>query len=234
VAAGEPFNGIISGRLPLIWAHAQVVCESPDKKKVDDGAMVGRLIPGNDGMQLFKDLRNRKVNVRVLTNSLESSTVLTAQSGYMHYRVPLLKDGVELYEIRSLLGKASGSGQTMAMSRYGNYSLHAKMFVFDRERVFIGSMNFDQRSMHLNTEIGLIIDSPVLAGQVAERFQAMVQPVNAYKLILRPNQAGGAPSLVWHTQKDGQVAEYDTEPARSDWQRVKANILSLLPVDDEL
>ena len=95
-------------------------------------------------------------------------------------------------------------------------------------------MNFDQRSMHLNTEIGLIIDSPMLAGQVAGRFEAMVQPVNAYKLILRPNQAGGAPSLVWHTQEDGQAVEYDTEPVRSDWQRAKANILSLLPVDDEL
>jgi putative cardiolipin synthase len=257
MATGEPFNGIISGRLPLIWAHAQVFCDSPDKKKVEDGAMVGRLmqrevakaaigvrsellmvtpflIPGDEGMQLFRDLRNRKVRVRILTNSLESSTVLMAQSGYMHYRVPLLEDGVELYEIRSLLGKARGSGETMAMSRYGNYSLHAKMFVFDRQRVFIGSMNFDQRSMHLNTEIGLLIDSPVLAGQVAERFEAMVQPVNAYKLILRPNQEGGAPSLMWHTQKDGQVVEYDTEPARSDWQRAKANILTLLPVDDEL
>jgi PLD-like domain len=192
------------------------------------------LIPGNEGMQLFKDLRNRNVRVRILTNSLKSSTVLTAQSGYMHYRMPLLKDGVELYEIRSLLGKARGSGETMAIARYGNYSLHAKMFVFDRQRVFIGSMNFDQRSMHLNTEIGLIIDSPVLAEQVAERFEAMVQPVNAYKLILRPNKSGGAPSLVWHTQEDGQAVEYDTEPARSDWQRTKANILSLLPVDDEL
>jgi putative cardiolipin synthase len=257
VATGEPFNGIMSGRLPLIWAHAQVFCDSPDKKKVEDGAMVGRLmqrevakaaigvrsellmvtpflIPGDEGMQLFKDLRNRNVRVRILTNSLESSTELMAQSGYMHYRLPLLKDGVELYEIRSLLGKARGSGETMAISRYGNYSLHAKMFVFDRQRVFIGSMNFDQRSMHLNTEIGLIIDSPVLAEQVAGRFEAMVQSVNAYKLILLPNQADGAPSLVWHTQENGQAVQYDTEPARSAWQRVKANILSLLPLDDEL
>ena len=92
---------------------------------------------------MFKDLRRRDVRVRVLTSSLESSTVSMAQAGYMHYRVPLLEDGVELYEIRSLLGNARGSGQTTAMSRFGNYSLHAKMFVFDRRRLFIGSMNFD-------------------------------------------------------------------------------------------
>jgi len=257
VATGEPFNGMISGRLPLIWAHAQLVYDSPDKKKVEDGTMVGRLmhravanaamavqsellmvtpylIPGIEGMQLFKDLRQRNVRVRVLTSSLESSTVLMAQAGYMNYRVPLLENGVELYEIRSLLGNTRGSGETAAISRYGNYSLHAKMFVFDRQRLFIGSMNFDQRSMHLNTEIGLIIDSPALAQQVAARFEAMVQPANSYMLVLRPNDAGRSPSLVWRTQEDAKPVEYDVEPARSDWQRVKVNSLSLLPLDKEL
>lgn len=257
LATGEPFNGMISGRLPLVWAHAQLICDSPDKKKVENGAMVGRLmhrpvanatvavqsellmvtpylIPGKEGMKLFKDLRQRNVRVRVLTSSLESSTVLLAQAGYIHYRVPLLENGVELYEIRSLLGNARGSGETTAISRYGNYSLHAKLFAFDRQKLFIGSMNFDQRSMHLNTEIGLIIDSPELAQQIAARFEAMVQPVNSYRLALRQNDAGGSPSSVWHTQEDGKAVEYDTEPARSDWQRVEVNILSLLPLDKEL
>jgi putative cardiolipin synthase len=256
VATGEPLDGIISGRLPLIWAHTQLVYDSPDKKKVENGAMVGRLmhrpvanatkavqsellmvtpyvIPGNEGMQLFKDLRQRNVRVRVLTNSLESSTESLAQSGYMHYRVPLLENGVELYEIRSLLGNAKGSGQTAAISRYGNYSLHAKLFVFDRQRLFIGSMNFDQRSMHLNTEIGLIIDSPELAQQIAARFEAMVQPVNCYRVELRSNDVGRS-NLVWLTQEDGKAVEYDTEPARSNWQRFKVNLLSLLQLDKEL
>lgn len=257
IATGEPFNGVVFGRLPLVWAHAQLVYDTPDKKKVESGEMVGRLmhravanavvavqsellmvtpylIPGNEGIQLFKDLRQRNVRIRVLTNSLESSTVLLAQAGYMHYRVPLLEHGVELYEIRSFLGNARGSGQTAAMSRYGNYSLHAKLFVFDRQRLFIGSMNFDQRSMHLNTEIGLIIDSPALAQQIAARFEAMVQPANSYMLALRPNDAWGSPSLVWRTQEDAKAVEYDTEPARSGWQRFKVNVLSLLPLDKEL
>lgn len=255
VAGGEPFDGIISGRLPLTWANAQLIYDSPDKKKVEDGQMVGRLmhravanaalevksellmvtpflIPGKEGMQLINNLRQRKVRVRILTNSLESSTVLMAQAGYMHYRVPLLEDGVDLYEIRSLLGNTRGSGETKAISHYGNYSLHAKLFVFDRQRVFIGSMNFDQRSMHLNTEIGLIIDSSALARQIAERFDAMVQPANAYQVVLRQNDAGQR--LVWRTQEDGKNVEYDTEPARSNWQRLKVNILSLLRDDDEL
>jgi len=77
------------------------------------------------------------------------------------------------------------SDQTAVISRYGNYALHAKLFVFDREGLFIGSMNFDQRSKHLNTEIGLIIGSPELAQQTAMRFESMVQPANAYALAWR-------------------------------------------------
>ncbi|MES2069121.1 MAG: phospholipase D family protein [Pseudomonadota bacterium] len=257
VASGEPFNGMISGRLPLIWAHAQLVCDSPDKKKVENGVTVGQLmhkavasvtsavqsellmvtpylIPGQEGMKLLQDLRQHQVRVRILTSSLESSSVLPAQAGYMHYRRPLLESGVELYEVRSLLGNAKGSGETAEISRYGNYSLHAKLFVFDRQRLFIGSMNFDQRSMHLNTEIGLIIDSPELARQIAARFEAMVQPANSYSLVLRPGEAGKPAGLVWRTQEGGKAVEYDEEPARSSWQRTKVNMLSLLPMDKEL
>jgi putative cardiolipin synthase len=257
VATGEPFNGIISGRLPLVWAHAQLVYDSPDKKKVENGDMEGSLIeravtkatiavqsellmvtaylvPGKEGMQLFKDLRQRNVRVRILTNSLESTPLLLAQAGYMHYRVPLLEDGVELHEIRSLPGNAEGSGETEAMSRYGNYSLHAKLFVFDRQMVFIGSMNFDQRSMHRNTEIGLLIDSPDLAQQIAARCAAMMQPANSYTLALRPKDGEGSTDLVWHTQENGKAVDYYTEPARSAWQRFNANILSLMPMDKEL
>jgi putative cardiolipin synthase len=248
---------MISGRLPLVWAHAQLVYDSPEKKRVDKDGMVGRLmhrpvakavaavqsellmvtpylIPGDEGMQLFGDLRKRNVRVRILTNSLESATVLVAQSGYIHYRPPLLEEGVEIYEVRSLLGNARGSGQTANMTRYGNYSLHAKLFVLDRQRLFIGSMNFDQRSMHLNTEIGLIIDSPELAQQTAARFEAMASRPNSYELTLLPRDGGGSPCLVWRTEEDGKAVEYDTEPARSDGQRLMLKLLSLLPLDGEL
>jgi putative cardiolipin synthase len=256
-ASGEPLNGMLSGKLPLVWAHAQLICDSPDKKSVEKGWAVGRLmrrpvvravtaaqsellmitpylIPGSEGMQLLHELRQRDVRVRVLTNSLESSEVPIAQAGYMHYRVPLLEEGVELHEVRSLLGNSSGSGQSANMSQYGNYSLHAKLFIFDRQRLFIGSMNFDQRSMHLNTEIGLIIDSPELAQQAAARFDAMVQSANAYRLTYGPNAAGELPSLRWHTREGSEVVVYDQEPARSDWQRTKFHLLTLLPLDHEL
>ncbi len=257
IASGEPYAGMLSGRLPLVWTHATVVCDSPDKKNVRSGALAGRLmtepvadaarasqselllvtpyfIPAPTEMQLLQDLRQRHVRVRILTNSLESSPGAIAQSGYVRFRVPFLQNGVELYEVRSLLGSARGSGQTAVLSRYGNYALHAKLFVFDRQQLFIGSMNFDQRSLRINTEVGLIIDSPELSQQTVTRFEAMVQPENSYALALRPRTEGGAPRLVWHTQEGGKAVDYTREPARSSWQRLKVKLLSLLPLAREL
>ena len=255
--SGEPLAGIVSGRLPMAWAHARVVYDSPDKKQVGGGAQPGRLItravlesirevqselvlvspyfiPAADELQLLKDLRRRQVRVRVLTNSLESTTEIAAQSGYEHYRVPLLQDGVELYEVRSMLGDVRGSGQTAQVSRYGNYALHAKMYVFDRQKLFIGSMNYDQRSKRINTEIGLIIDSSELAQQTARRFDAMVKPDDCYVVALRPAEPGNSSRLVWRTEENGHAVEYTHEPARSGWQRLEVKLLALLPLDKQL
>jgi hypothetical protein len=44
IATGEPFAGMLAGQLPLVWAHARVICDSPEKKKVEKGAMVGMLM----------------------------------------------------------------------------------------------------------------------------------------------------------------------------------------------
>jgi putative cardiolipin synthase len=195
-------------------------------------------IPGDDGMQLFRALRKRNVRVRVLTNSLESaedeSLPLMAYAGYAHYRLPLLEAGVELYEVRPVLGKPKGSGGRLDSEHPARFGLHAKVFLFDRRRLFIGSMNFDQRSMRLNTEIGLIVDSPELARQTAARFEAIAQPANSYVLALRPDAAGGSPQLLWRTEIDGNSVQYASAPARDAWQRTRVNFFSLLSFDDEL
>lgn len=257
IAAGEPYTGLVSGRLPLVWANAKVIFDSPEKRKVLRGERAGRLmapsvadatravqtellvitpyfVPADTELKLLTDLRRRDIPVRILTNSLESAPDLIGHSGYMHYRKSLLRDGVELHETRALLGTTRGSGQTATLSRHGNYSLHAKLFVFDRQGLFVGSMNFDQRSLQLNTEVGLIIDSPELAQQTVVRFEAMAQRENSYALALRPTRPGSRPRLVWQTLENGQAVDYATEPARSAWQRFKARILSWLPIGGEL
>jgi putative cardiolipin synthase len=255
-ASGEPLSGIFSGELPLVWSSVEVVCDSPQKKRVKDGSMIGQLmydevaktaaavqsellmitpyfVPTTQELKLLQGLRDRNVKVRILTNSLESTTELGAQSGYARFRVKLLHSGVELYELRALIGNTRGSGETVQMARHGNYGLHAKLFVFDRRKLFIGSMNFDQRSTRINTEVGLIIDSPTLAQQTAARFDAMTESSNAYQVVLKEN-ADTTPQLIWRTREEGQIVEYTREPSKSQWRRFEVGFLSLLPLDHEL
>ena len=254
LAAGEPLAGILSGELPLVWADAQFVCDPPDKKAAVAGVRVGNLmyepiaklvkqtrselinvtpyfVPTKDQLHELESLAQQQVRVRALTNSLQTNPNVAAHAGYTHYRVALLHSGVQLSEVRALLGDTRGSGESKRLTRYGNYALHAKYYVFDRKDLYIGSMNLDVRSRRLNTEMGFIINSTELAQQEAARFEAMTRPENAYSVTLRP---GSDSQLVWHTVENGKPVDYDTEPARSTWQRFEAEFLSWLPLDREL
>jgi putative cardiolipin synthase len=141
--------------------------------------------------------------------------------------------GIELYEVRAQLDSSRGSGQSAKMSRYGNYGLHGKFLVFDRKKMYAGSMNFDQRSRRLNTETGLIIFSPELAAQTVARFEAMTQPASAYAVALQSPNSEKSP-LIWRTEENGKAVQYTKEPSRSVWRRIEVDLLSALPLDKEL
>ena len=112
--------------------------------------------------------------------------------------------------------------------------MHAKVFALDDNRLFLGSMNFDARSLKLNTEIGLLIDSPELTKQVNDRFDAIAQPANCYIPVLGPPDATGKRQLVWKTEENGKMVELTAEPSRDLLRGVQAELLSLLPIDDLL
>jgi putative cardiolipin synthase len=250
-ASGEPLAGMLSGRLPLVWAAATVVCDSPEEKlesrgrthdaptekALRDAASAARsevlivspyFIPGADGMRLLSDLRARSVRVSVLTNSMESMDgmgELMAFAAYAPYRRRLLEAGVGLHELKPLRQEATEESSGVE----GQFALHAKAFVFDRRRVLVGSTNFDPRSMHLNTEVGLLIDSPELARQITARYEAMMSGSKSYEVALK-----GDGRLVWRTLRDGQPVVLEEEPARDEKQRAKIAFLSRLPLDDEL
>lgn len=192
-------------------------------------------VPTKEEVRLLQERLRAGVRIRVLTNSLESTPDISAQSGYMHYRASLLREGVEFHEVRSLPGNTRGSGESARLARQGNFGLHAKLFVFDREQLFIGSMNFDRRSRRLNTEVGLIISNAELSNQAEARFEAMADEENSYSVALQPDgDTTGKARLVWRTKKGGRTVVYHSEPARSAWQKFKVKILSLLPLDPEL
>ena len=95
----------------------------------------------------------------------------------------------------------------------------------DRLRVFIGSFNFDPRSAKLNTEMGVVIDSPALAQRIADAFDSSI-PANAYEVRL--SDTG---ELYWLERRGEQLVRHDTEPGTSFWQRAGVWFLSLLPIE---
>ncbi len=256
LTAADPLAGVLSGSIPLVWAKAELLYDSPEKSKVQAGEESGPLlrrklgeairevkselvvvspylVPGEPGVKVLSDLRARGVRVRILTNSLASTDMPIVHAGYQHYRVPMLKNGVELYEVRPVLGEPDGSGGSLKSPSSGRFALHAKVFVLDRRRVFIGSMNFDRRSFRLNTEIGVLIDSPELARQILARFDAIAKPANSYVVALAPN-AVGVPQLTWRTEENGKLVESAIEPMGDLMRGVRTELLSLLPIDDLL
>ena len=254
LAAGLPLADVLSGKAPLSFASAELARDLPDKRAAHKDERSGSLmfapiahairgtqkqflmvtpylIPTQEELALLTEAGTRDRRVRLLTSSLEASNDPAAQAGYGHYRVPLLKAGVQLYELRREPDSPRGTGQPRHMSRYGNFGLHAKLLVFDSSALYVGSLNFDARSRRLNTEIGLIIHSGELAAEVQRRFEAMAQPANAYHVTLDPEHPG---QLRWSTLKGGEPITLTREPAHSDWERLEVATLALLPLDPEL
>jgi cardiolipin synthase C len=259
LAAGDPLAAILTGGAGLVWAKGAVLYDSPEKSKVQSGEEPGRLlrqplleairgvksellivspylVPGEGGMRLLEDLRNRNVRVRILTNSLASTDEPIVHSAYQKYREAILKDGIDLYECRPVPGnpEPQGGGGSLRNPSGGQFALHAKVFVLDRRQVFIGSMNFDRRSLRLNTELGILIDSPELARKLVERFDAIAQPANSYVPALISATAGGKPALVWRTKEGGKAVELAIEPSSDLMKGIKVDLLSLLPLDELL
>lgn len=193
-------------------------------------------VPGQRGYDLLVQWRAQGKDVTVLTNSLEATDVAAVHAGYTNWRTPLLKTGVTLYELRaapgapsrkSIIGTGSGSGAGGGSSGGGSSgaSLHAKTFEVDGERIFIGSYNVDQRSRNLNTEMGLLVESPTMAQQLAASFKSNMTE-RAYQVKLAPDG-----SLYWIGTQKGIVTRYTTEPGTTFLQRMGVKVLSWLPID---
>jgi putative cardiolipin synthase len=257
LASGAPLAGLLNGQAHLSAARAAVIYDSPDKGGVlSDAAARKRIyaevqarvatastellmitpyfVPSKDQLGLLRSARKRGVQVAMLTNSLEATPDVAAHAGYVRVRPKLLEAGIELFEIRARIDGQQGTGQPKALSRHGNYALHAKLYVFDRRSLFVGSMNFDQRSEKLNTEIGLLIDSPQMAVEAAKRFESLTQLSNAYSVQFGAATSGTGKHMIWETAIDGTRAAQSIEPARNRWQRFKLAVLTWLPLDPEL
>ena len=95
----------------------------------------------------------------------------------------------------------------------------------DRSRVFIGSYNFDPRSAKLNTEMGIVIESPALAGSIEAYLSSRI-PSTAYEVRLTD-----AEQLQWIERGESGLVLHDMEPGSTAWHRARVWLLSLLPIE---
>jgi putative cardiolipin synthase len=181
------------------------------------------LIPTPELEGAIERAEKRGVNVRILTNSLRSNNHLAAHSAYRGHMEQLLSHGADLYEMRvDAVDRPLYMQEPVQDKRLG---LHAKILVIDDDRVFVGSCNLDPRSLKINTEVGLIIDSEPLNQALREMLAADFEPRNAWSV--RMSEDG---SLRWH----GEDVVLNAPPADSQVERLEDWFIGLLPIDEEM
>jgi putative cardiolipin synthase len=246
-------NALRDGSAHFKWAEAKVIHDSSEKKARDENWQAKLLIsqlwpymqkateeliivspyfvPGENGANALCNLSDKGVKVRILTNSLASNDVAAVHAGYAKYRKQLLKAGVMLYELDEEVKKSVKKKFTW-LPGLSKSSLHAKTMVLDKKAMFVGSMNLDQRSLHINNEIGILFLNPEIAGQSAEAFDRNIEKV-AFRLELHTAK-NGSESISWHLKKDDGEVVYDSQPYVGFWKKVGVGLIRLLPIESLL
>lgn len=248
-------NAMRSGTVRFLWGNAHVVQDEPEKiitarsrtdyhlvpqlapyfRKIRDELLIFSpyFVPGKAGTAFLSGLSRRGVRVRVVTNSLASTDVPVVHSGYAKYRKGLLRAGVALYEIKAGPDEIEKQKRRRrGLSGSSNASLHTKAFIFDRDHVFIGSLNADPRSVHENTEIGVVLDSPELANLFARGVEEAIDRL-AYRLELEADD-DGTERITWHEAGEGAAGVRHTDPDTGFMQRLGVSLMGLLPVESQL
>jgi cardiolipin synthase C len=232
---------LIADRLPLFPADARLLSDSPDKLINEISSEHMQLatdlrevllsaeeeviiitpyyVPRRSGIDLLANLTASGLRVMIITNSLASTNHVPVHSGYAKYRKDAIRAGAKIYEIRANAGQEFGNGDNIPDA----LTLHSKIFLFDRRYLFVGSLNLDPRSIEINAEMGLLIDSPDFASAVADAVEKKLAAA-AYKLV--ENERG---KLEWHATIDGKEIIETKEPLTSRWRRFKAWFMKIVP-----
>lgn len=245
-------NNFRQNRVRFAWGEGDVVYDEPEKLLENQSRTEYHLssqiipyfagiekeliifspyfVPGKEGTNFLTGLVRRGVKVRILTNSLSSNDVGIVHAGYARYRKALLRGGVELYEMNKKLTREERK-EKKGLEGSSKASLHAKSFVFDRDQVFVGSLNLDPRAVIHNTEIGVVISSPEMAEGMAKWFDKNIDKI-AFRLELKTVR--GTETLLWRGIVNGKPETFDVDPYTGFWRRFGIGLLGLLPIESQL
>ena len=181
-------------------------------------------IPQEGGANFMEELLAKGVRVIVVTNSLASTNHVPVHSGYARYRKRLLQAGAEFYEVKV----DAVAGENLWGHQPGSVTLHSKATIIDRESIFIGSLNFDPRSIKINTEMGIFIESPEAGSGFRE---IILEELNRMTWRVDLDEKG---KLRWtyHNGDDHQVVH--KEPQSTWWRRFQVGFYRLLPIEGQL
>lgn len=180
-------------------------------------------IPSNGWVHELVALRAQGVEVGVLTNSGRATNSTPVHAAYSKYRRELLEGGVRLFEFKPTAPIMEEPDLEFAGLR-SRSTLHAKTFAVDDQKIFVGSFNFDPRSVSLNTEMGIILRSPQAAGGVRTYFEVGAR-TTAYELRMQEGR------IVW-VDADGTGEKVLTrEPGINLLHRIVLKILALAPIE---
>ncbi len=235
------------GKREPIIAHAELFTDRPEKLQADVGdreqailaVELGRrfreakqevlivtpyYIPQDGGAKLIEEMLAKGVRVIIVTNSLASTNHVAVHSGYARYRKRLLEAGAEFYEIRfdSVLDESQWGHQPERVT------LHSKATVIDQQTIFIGSLNFDPRSVFINTEMGLFLETEAKGVKFRDRVMAGVREM-AWRVDL--DDKG---KLRWTYQNGDNHQVLHNEPQASWWRRFQVGFYRLLPIESQL
>jgi putative cardiolipin synthase len=181
------------------------------------------LVPTPALEDVIERAEQRGVEVRILTNSLRSNNHTAAHAAYRNFIGRLVGHGADLHEVRALAKDRDRYMQQPVGEK--ELGLHAKLMLVDDRWSFVGSANFDPRSLELNTEMGLLLDSTEVNRALREQLAVDFDPRNAWHV---QRMADG--SLRWVA--DDTVL--DSQPAASTFQRLEDWFLSHLPIAGEM
>ncbi len=142
------------------------------------------IVPDQRMVDVISQLGKRGVRVRLLLPSIGSNNHLVVHNQYQKYRKILLRLGVEIYEFKHRPSQSAHRYLNEGPRPTHKVGLHAKAVLVDARYCYIGSLNFDGRAMFVNTEEGLLIDSPPLVRELGHTMDELMRPENAWRLTL--------------------------------------------------
>lgn len=233
------YSDLINGTIELYWGVGNLLYDLPNKPDSKQSTLIDSLgavleegksslvlispyfVPTESGtkelIQAVKDGRE----VIIITNSLASNDVFAVHGWYAKYRKQLVEGGVQLWEVKS----NAEIKKNWSLTGSSRSSLHTKAVVIDKKKLFVGSMNWDPRSAHLNTEMGVVIEQHEYAQKVYREILKEI-PTTAYEIQVVDDD------VVWFDHTTGDTLT--SEPDASFWRRMGAWFSGVLPIEEQL